>query len=190
MLFLGAGGLALCLLAGGGLWLHEKYSRRVHPESSFWEIPISASKADVKFLKGESSRKSTNANGDWWEYRLAGYRDGEHVYNVEFRKDQIRAIIYGYEGRSENAIHPYLQEITYGSNYRTIIDRLGQPSHTSSSGDDLVRILSFKKYNLFFVLEKNAVIYYGVYNPIFGEMKVSDEKDPSNTKPGGGKAKQ
>lgn len=60
--------------------------------------------------------------------------------------------------------------------------KFGTPSDTSISKDDLARVLSFKRYGVFFLLIRNKVLAYGIYDPKLGPRKVSEEKERGEIK--------
>ena len=156
--------LVLCVLIGGGYWAYITIANRPHLEHTFWDIPISASKSDVKFLKGEPP----SIAGDQWTYHA-----GDDYYGIRFRENKIESItFYSCEELRDSRIYPYIQGILYGQNYEEVIQTFGSPSDVSTSKDDLTRVLSFKKYGVFCQLTKNKVVAYGIYNPRFGPIKV------------------
>lgn len=53
-----------------------------------------------------------------------------------------------------------------------MIKKFGAPSYVSASKDDLTRVLSFKKYGVFFALYQNKAVWYGIFNPTFGPMRL------------------
>jgi 4-amino-4-deoxy-L-arabinose transferase-like glycosyltransferase len=166
--------LIICLLVGGGYWAYITISNRPHLEHTFWDIPISASKSDVKFLKGEPSSKTGGEDWDWWEY-VGNKESGDYIYNIAFKKDKIHFIID--QGKGSILNHSWIQGIGYGSDYGSVVKRFGSPSHTSTTEDQLIRVLSFKKYGIFFLLEKSKVSALGIYNPIFGQVQLEEKKE-------------
>ena len=46
----------------------------------------------------------------------------------------------------------------------------------SISEDELSRILSYDRYNIFFGLEENKVFSFGIYNKSLGPFKFKNEK--------------
>ncbi len=124
----------------------------------------------MKFLKGVPTERK---NGDdIWIYDVKRYLGTESVFLVEFKDNKIQYVMcFG-----DSVALPYLQGIRVGSNYSSIINKFGKPSFVSRSEDKLQRILSFEKYNVFFWLEQNRVIYYGMYNPRYGPVEFGKKK--------------
>ena len=215
ILFSICGLVALCLFAIGTNWLYKTISNLLPYQDTFRDIPISASKSDVKFLKGEPSGKSVEGNLERWEYR-----PGYSIYYVGFKGDKIRSISHFHnqplfdvawrkteECKEQERLehirkHPHLgpdyqmnpfyvgskcqwpsyadpmiQGIGQESDQETVIKKFGTPSYVSVSKDDLTRVLSFKKYGVFFTLGQNQVVWYGIYNPTFGPIKLKEEKE-------------
>jgi len=52
----------------------------------------------------------------------------------------------------------------------------------SVSEDELERILSYDKYNVFFEMREGKVIHYGIYNNTFGGIKYQKEKKADSEK--------
>ena len=63
-----------------------------------------------------------------------------------------------------------------GDTYEELIQKFGDPSHLDRSKDELERVLSFEKYNVFFLLKQNRVVLYGIYNPTHGPMEFLETK--------------
>ncbi|MDP2754911.1 MAG: hypothetical protein Q8P40_11060 [Nitrospirota bacterium] len=158
------GGLiGLAMLIAAGLWTHSLISNRPHIETVFWDIPISASKSDIKFLKGEPNRKEDE---DVWFYEPQEWKLKGSIYMILFRDNKVFAIIY--EGDSIHS--PWIQGIHYGDNYNSIIKKFRSPSYISTSEDELGKTLSYDRYNIAFELKENKVIAYGVYNGALGQL--------------------
>jgi len=115
----------------------------------FCEIPISATKSDVKFIKGKPTK--ANDEDNVWEYEF------EDLV-VFFDDNNVWAIIYFKSWCID-------KNIGVIKSYKDITEKFGQPSNVSVSEDDLERILSFKKYHIFFCLRENKVYAYGMFNP-------------------------
>ena len=163
------GGLiGLSLIIAVGLWTYSVISNHPHIETTFWDIPISASKSDVKFLKGEPNRKE---NEDIWVYEPQGLYSTSSIYVIFFKDNKIRAIIY--HGDFANA--PWIQGIHFGDDYDSIIKKFASPSYVSTSEDELEKTLSYNRYNITFSLKENKIFAYGIYNPVFGPLKYIKE---------------
>jgi hypothetical protein len=183
ILFAVGGSLIIGLLLGGGYWAYMTISTRPHLQSSFLGTPISASKSEVKFLNGEPLRKTGNEEWETWEYVGNKGTYARFVYNIVFKQDKIYCIVL----LGGDSFHPYgtgywdnyirVQGFGYDNSHKSIIQKFGQPSHISMSKDDLARVLSFKKYGVFFVLNKNKISDYGIYNPTLGPIEFGEAKE-------------
>jgi len=154
-------------LFGAGVYVYQYISNRPKPQTSFWDISLDSTKSDIKFLKGEPEKDS--ADDDWY------YVKGEtYLFRITFRDNKVRFIAYD----GDNLHSPSLQGIDIGTKHDGIVNKFGQPSYVSISEDELMRILSYDRYNVFFVLKENAVCNYGIYTNTFGPVKFSKEKKP------------
>ena len=52
------------ILIASGLWVYSTIEDRPKVEHAFWDIPLDATKSDVRFIKGEPSEK----DDDMWRY--------------------------------------------------------------------------------------------------------------------------
>jgi hypothetical protein len=129
--------------------------------------PYAATKDDVTFLKGKPTNIEKKVDWEWW-----GYGEDTDTYGVTFTGDRLKLVYY--EGRHSSA--PLLQGNSWvqrGS--EDVTEKFGTPSHVSKSPDGTVRVYCYSSYNIFFVLEKNTVISYGLYNPSFGPVNFMRE---------------
>ena len=103
---------------------------------------MTASRTDVKFLKGNPIAKHSDA--DQWVFDAhSGSSEPEcAAYIFRFNGESIRHITYWANERQ--IINPYLHGFSIDSNYDDVIIKLGTPSHTSTSKDGLSRLLSFE----------------------------------------------
>jgi hypothetical protein len=163
--------IALVLLLGGGVWLYERWSNRVLPLDNYMGIVLSDSAADIKFKKGEP--KSTEGNA--WTYVNAS---GDSEWAVLFKGGEIRAVLYAGDCGYCNSING----LGINSSYDEVIRKLGPPSYTSASEDQLMRLASFENLNCVFQFAEGKVIAMGMYAKKFGPMKFAE--DPTY-KPGG-----
>ncbi|EJM94758.1 hypothetical protein [Pseudomonas sp. GM67] len=162
----------LALSLGVGLYIYDWQSDRPVPQASFNNIPITATPADVKFLKGAPTYKEGD---DQWLYNDNYEQEVSKpaTYIVKFKDSQIRYIMY-LSGESSR-YHPYLLGFSEGSSYEGVQTKLGIPSHTSQSYDELNRIISYDKLNVFFSFREGSVYAYGIYQPKFGPLKFQSK---------------
>ncbi len=160
--------LALLLVAafgGLGTWGYVQYAGRPRPQITFFDVPLHASRSDVRFAKGEPSIIPED-NKDEWIYRSA---DTKSFIVVRFRGDNVRYVEY--MALDEETVHPYLQDFKKDMEIGYVIQVLGEPSHVSTTQDGLQKILSFDKYNTFYQFEKAKVVTYGIFDPKTGPME-------------------
>ncbi len=178
----------VAIIAIGGTWIYgwDLYNGRPQkpvPMSKFWDIPITASKGDIKFLKGSPDyvhKFKSSGTSEVWAYGSsddgkAQLKKGEIAwdsYLIGFRGEEIRRIGYiGYVPLRG----PNLQGIDIGDSPETIIRALGNPTYVSVREDELTRVLSFASLNLYFELKEGKVFEYGILNPKFGPAKYEKE---------------
>jgi hypothetical protein len=160
--------VALAVLVGGGYYTYYQIDQRPKPQTSFWGIPLNATETEVRFLKGEPTKR----DGTLWVYDTdPSSRDGAW-YIVRFADDgSLRYVMYSGRGSSI----PYLQGISDYSSQETILEKFGKPTNVSTSKDGLKRLLSYAKYNLVFELVQNRVQALGMYDGKGEAMRYSEE---------------
>jgi hypothetical protein len=165
--------VVLVALLAAGLWGYSSYENRSIPQTQFEGISLSSTPSDVRFLKGEPiPRHSTD---DRWVYDAhSGSSEPEDaVLIVQFREGVMRHVTYWANERQ--IVNPHVLGFTIGSNYESVLQKLGRPSNVSTSANGLNRILSFEKYNTFFEFERGTVRTFGIYNSSGGPVKFSEE---------------
>lgn len=167
-------GLALAFYA------YNRFEQRPKVAKSFWDIPLGASRSDVKFIKGEPS----DQDSDRWTY-LTTDQSGNwrHVYYVYFREEKVWAVAY--YSSHEYDWRENVQGINVGASIDALRQKFGEPSHTAVSDDQLRKIHSYSKYNTIFELAKNKVVGIGIYDPAVkknGVRFASDDKKKSKPK--------
>lgn len=161
----------LSVIAGIGFWIYTAVSGRPNIQNEFWGISLQATKGDIKFLKGQPTE--INDGDDIWVYvSKDSFLDQKTTHVIFFKGNKIRSILcsgsYLYAGTIEG--------LGIGSTHETIIKKFGEPSYISLSEDDLERIVSFNKYQVFFSVRENKVDDFGIFNPEFGPMVFKNEK--------------
>lgn len=157
----------LILLAGIGLYFASKIMETQNVQKSFWGLTLDSTREDIKFLKGAPTKEEK----DDWHYEST-YKEGRYYfynynYDIIFEDDKIRMI-----ATSDVDKQGGIQGINYGDSYEKVIKKFGNPSNISRSTDELTRIFSYEKYNVFFMLEQGRVCLFGIYNPSFGPIQV------------------
>jgi hypothetical protein len=164
-------GVAALLVGAFVLYtLWDSRQQSLAPLVSFGDIPLSATQADVLFLKGKPSKESSP---DLWIYSAHIDRKSLNAaqYIVVFKDGRVRYVAYGDESGYTIGSSPYaLGLLQLASSYQEVVDRLGDPSHVANSPDQLARVLSYDKYNAFFYLQEGRVFAYGMYQPADGPM--------------------
>lgn len=155
---------SLMLLAGIGFfgrYVYLKIAERPKVQKSFWGLTLDSTKEDIKFLKGTPYKVEKNR----WQYVV---EDPFAIIDIIFVYNKIWLL--GGEGTGLS-----IQNIRRRDSYDEVIKRFGKPSCISYSKDGLARIVSFKKYNVFFELQAGSVIKMGIYNPSFGDIRFKEE---------------
>jgi 4-amino-4-deoxy-L-arabinose transferase-like glycosyltransferase len=148
--------LAGLILIASALWIYSMIEQRPKVEHAFWDIPLDATKSDVRFIKGEPSEKDDNM----WRY-FTRHENGNWAtaYYVHFHEDKVWCITFYANDRSWET---NIQSINIGHGIDEVRRKFGEPSHISISDDELKRLYTFSRYNVVFELEKNKVTALGI----------------------------
>jgi hypothetical protein len=174
----------VALLATCGVVAYDRYQNLPRAQLSFEEVPLLASRADVRFLKGEPNADMSGV--EEWVWALPVQRGmlnqgpvRKASLSVTFWKDSVgRVAFIADTGRTES---PWLLGFHLGSSYEDVFEKLGQPSFVSTSKDGLLRILTFATFNVFFAFERGRVTAYGITAGRNGPVRFIDEVDPPDT---------
>ena len=153
-------------LVAGGICVFNIYQNRAVVQTEFSGIKLSHTQSDLKFIKGAPDEGKENL---WAAY--CGTLDKEIELIVTFRENNIKAIIYVGDCSYCNEI----SGLGIGDSYEKVIDKFGSPTSVSISKDQLERILSFEKYNVFFQFRENLVNAFGIYNKEYGDLKFKNK---------------
>lgn len=166
---------ALCV----ALWAYSLIEDRPKVEHAFWDIPLNASKSDVKFIKGEASERED----DMWRY-ITKDQSGNWstAYYVHFEEDKVWAISFYANGFSRWETN--IQGIRIGDKIDVVRRKFGEPSHVSASNNELKRLHTYNLYNVVFELEKNEVVGLGIakHEPRFVSESKSNRASSSKSK--------
>ena len=161
-----------CILCVGGGYVAYRVVNNPRPIKTFQGISLDDPKCEIKFKKGKPAE---DANDVW-------------VYYDEFDKNGwIRVSFVGF-GNSIFSISGsgiYIESLNGLGHYSSlddIVKKLGNPSSISYGADGLYRLYCFDKYNQYFCLGKNRVLYNGIYNPVYGEVSLINAKKPDSIK--------
>jgi hypothetical protein len=161
--------VGLCIVLFGAIWSYEQYHNRVTPQTEFRSLKLTNTKADVKFIKGAPDV----IKDDVWFYNYSN-NDGFNLI-VWFEGEHIWII----QSRGSAKYSSEICGISIGSGYSEVLNKFGSPSNISYSNDNLERILSYEKYNVFFQFKENEVVAIGIFDPAIGTFKFKDEIDRS-----------
>jgi hypothetical protein len=169
--------VAAILLLGGGVYLHGRWTDRPVPQTKFGEIELTATPADVLFVKGEPQLKD---GPDRWVYNAGSGSAAPDAakYLVMFKDGRIRFVLY--TAGAEQIVNPLLMGFDIGTAYDRVTERLGQPSSISISESQLDRMFSYEKYNTFFSFSQGKLVAYGIYQPKSGPMAFRTEAAASS----------
>jgi hypothetical protein len=123
--------LAGLILIACALWTYNTITQRAKVQTAFWNIPLGATKSDVKFLKGAPKVLPNDKDQDTWEYLTedTALKQWEYVYRVGFKNDKVWLIEYF---ASRNRTYgPGIQGIDLGDTLEKITEKFGSPSRVS-----------------------------------------------------------
>lgn len=156
--------VSIGVFVAGSIWGFSTYQNRAVVHTEFSDIKLSHTQSDLRFIKGSPHTEDENI----WLYR--DKFDNEHELVVIFIENNIRAIIYVGDCSYCNEI----SGLGIGDSYKKVINKYGGPSAISTSEDELERLLSFEKYNVFFQFRENRVNAFGIYNKEYGDMEFKN----------------
>lgn len=146
--------------------LKKQYDERPKKLTEFWGVSLNESAGDVKFKKGEPTRR---INNDLWIYKPYETIAGE--YAVYFNNNRVRSIMYF--GPKSNS--PYLHGLEDNDSPQELDAKFGPPSYVSRSKDELRRSYSYEKFNVVVNFEEGMMSALGIYDPTTSAFKFSDE---------------
>jgi hypothetical protein len=152
--------LTIVILIAIVVFAYNAIPQRPKKETSFWEIPLGATEADVRFLKGEPTKKY----GDTWSYVTydSGGSQWQYMYRMQFKNAKFYLTYYA---ATPNYLYgPEIQGIKLRYSLEQILQKFGTPSQVSTSEDGLSRLYSFNEYGVAFELKANRVVGFGVFD--------------------------
>jgi hypothetical protein len=158
-------------------WTEVKTTKSIEPVNEkpkevnqFSDIKLGMTTSDVKFIKGKPDNK--DSLNQKWEYIYKEFYSSKEYLNIVFRNDSVISVIYissvKYSDSPELLNHQFI-----GYNLQSIIDYLGIQSDVSTSNDGLTRIYVYEKYHCIFLLQKNTVYGYGIYDPNYSTPRYN-----------------
>jgi len=171
------GGLLLfTAITAGGFWAVITYNERPVVATELEGIKLTHTKDDVIFLKGAPDKRLDKENDNIWTYKTSKKysSDESHTVVVKFEDDSVSEVYY-LSGCILGCTR--LSDIGVGRSYERVVEKFGEPTHTSTHKNKLSKVVSYKKYNVFFELEKNQVTTYGIFkgNRIFYVDELKEE---------------
>lgn len=164
--------LGLAVLGGVGAFFYSEYKDRPRIQEKFWDITLEDSKADIKFRKGEPRVVEEGL----WTYKETGIASNDWAaYQVSFDGDKVWYVL------CEGFKCPKIQGMRFDYTLSKISARFGEPSRVAVSGDQLERIYSYDRYHVFFILKRDKVRAYGIFNPAVGFLGYRKDKEESKT---------
>jgi hypothetical protein len=171
--------LVACVLTG--LWGYSAYRDMPRAQAEFEGINLGSTQADVRFRKGEPVARHSTEDRLVYYVHSGPSEPGSAVLIVQFGASKIRHITYW--ANESQILTPYLLGFTRGSDYDTVLERLGPPSNVSISANGLSRLLSFEKYKVHFEFEQGKVRTFGIYEPSGGPMRFASEASTPDPAP-------
>lgn len=128
--------------------------------NSLFDVALNDTRDDLVFKKGFPDFIKTDGNMQRYLY----YEEKLGFTFVDSNLHSIYAFKYLTEmERSSDNIGFEFYPVGWSS--ESLIEEYGEPTHIEKSDEGVVRVYSFSKSNIFFVLVKNKVVEFGIYNP-------------------------
>ena len=175
---------AALILMAIGLWTYSRISDRPRLQTTFWDIPLRATKTDVKFLRGAPNVLSKDQDTLQYLFEDSTGKGWDYIYRIRLKQGKVWLVEYF--ASPNRRYGPGIQGIDIGDSLEKITQKFGKPSHVSTAGDELSRVFSFNKYQLAFELKENRVIGYGVFDATIaprGVRHASDTTTDAEAKP-------
>lgn len=165
--------VGLAVIGGSIAYIYQQYKDHPRKLTELWGISLNDTAGDVKFKKGEPTRRLDN---DLWVYRPYQTIEGDYV--VYFKNDRVSSVIYF--GPMHNG--PSVQGVGHYDSPQELDAKLGLPSYVSRSKDELRRAYSYEKFNIVVHFEEGKMSALGIYNPTSGAFRFKEESE-GTTKP-------
>jgi hypothetical protein len=149
---------ALTALASAGFYAHHRYTERPVKEMELWGIRIGDTESDVLFKKG----KPKHTGPDSWVYEGGPFLEYAVLLNYH-RVFAVMAVPTSSD-INEYTFLPAIQGVDRHWSVERVVEKFGPPSETKISEDEMTRVLSFRKYNVAFMFEKNTVLAVMVFD--------------------------
>ena len=162
--------VGLGALVATGWWTYS-YIESPRQLTELWGIRLGASSSDVMFLKGAPTN---NVDQETWQYET-GTETSRRGYVVRFKGEKVRFVAY----YGERLWGPSIPGVSTFASATDIQQRLGEPSHVSSSEDRLSRWLSFDRWNVALLMAKGEIKGLAVYAPEHGPIRFVKEESKS-----------
>lgn len=160
--------VGLGVVGGSIAYLYQQYEDRPRKLTELWGVSLNDSAGDVKFKKGEPTRRLDN---DLWLYRPYETIEGDYV--VYFKNDRVRSVMYF--GPMHNG--PSLQGVGHYDSQQELDAKLGPPSYVSRAKDELRRAYSYEEFNIVVHFAEGKMSALGIYDPTTGAFKFKEESD-------------
>lgn len=135
-------------VVNGVCWWNEN---RPRVQNSFWEIPLGATKADVRLLKGQPSNEP---DPDVWVYSS---RWGN--YSINYIEEKVTVVSFQGDYESLQGIQSKI------STTDDVRRKFGQPTTVSTGKNGLSMCFWYAQYHVCFYFAKNSVDSLGIYEP-------------------------
>lgn len=160
--------VGLGVVGGSIAYLYQQYEDRPRKLTELWGVSLNDSAGDVKFKKGEPTRRLDNG---LWFYRPYETIEGDYV--VYFKNDRVRSVMYF--GPMHNG--PSLHGVGHYDSLQELDEKLGPPSYVSRAKDELRRAYSYEKFNIVVQFAEGEMSALGIYDPTTGAFKFKEESD-------------
>ena len=137
-------------------WIYWSSLPSTSPVSELWGIALGSSRSDVLFLKGEPAEVFAPHT---WNYVASRNRTYSVVFDDADRV--VRVLAFPGPGYSSGVS---LLGVREGFDRSRVIELLGEPSRVVSLADGIQRAYLYDRRNAVFVLERGAVVSFGIYD--------------------------
>lgn len=171
-----AGLVAVALVAALAGWMYWSSLPPTTPVTEWWGVALGATRSDVRFLKGEPTEIVGEST---WVYAL----DSRRTYRLVFADsgEVVQLLAYPGPGFSSGVS---LLGVREGLEEARVLERLGEPTRVVGLADGLRRAYLYDPLNAVFLLERGAVVSFGIYDVGAG-VPYADGENAEGSEGGG-----
>jgi len=167
VLFFSVTVLTITICASIGIFIYIKMSAKPEIQTSFWDVNLESRKPSIEFIKGPPIEVTDDG---YWIYQSKVKGDAE-IYFLKFMNEKLWVVGYLRGGLNGG---PGIQGLKQGSSVDDIAKYFGEPSQVIEIKVNLSSLHLYEKYNVFFVVKRNKISFYGVYNSNIGPFTIKE----------------